>query len=96
MVGQRTLNPYVGVRILRPQPEMQRERIVTPLTWALAPAWLDLEKACHLSGYDLDLLRFLIHDGGVDAKQDGDSWLIEKQSLLDFRECLALALNWAA
>ena len=95
MVGQRTLNPYVEVRILCPQPEaMQRERVVTPLTWALAPAWLDIERASYLSGYTPDFLRFLIQDGGVEAKQDGEALLIEKQSLLDYRECLAEVVHW--
>jgi hypothetical protein len=36
----------------------------------------------------------LILDGGIDAKRDGDSWLIEKLSLYEFQEALALVLHW--
>jgi len=67
---------------------------VTPVTWALASDWLTIPDASRLSGFAPDLLCFLIGDGGVDAKQDGATWLIEKQSLLDYQECLALVLNW--
>jgi hypothetical protein len=37
------------------------------------------------------LLRFLVQHGDVDTNEYG---LIEKQSLLDLRECLAMIVNW--
>ena len=69
-------------------------RIVTPVTWAFAPDWLTVEEACHLSGHDADTVRFLIDDGGVDAKQEGDAWLVEKASLFEYQETLAEVLHW--
>jgi hypothetical protein len=70
------------------------ESMVTPVTWAVAPEWLTIPDASRLSGFAPDLLHFLIDDGGVEAKQDGSAWLIEKWSLLDYQECLAMVLHW--
>ena len=64
--GQRTLNPYVEVRILRPQPEFYyvpswcgEKRLepsspgeVTPVTWAFTPDWFTIPQAWRLSGWD--------------------------------------------
>jgi hypothetical protein len=36
----------------------------------------------------------IIEIGGVDAELDGDTWLIEKESLYEFQESLALVLHW--
>jgi hypothetical protein len=108
MVGQRTLNPYVGVRILRPQPEMidgalpggeavaaiPQTRIATMVDWAFAPDWLTVQQAVELSGHDVDTVRWLIEDGAVDTRRDGDTWLIEKESLYEFQEALAEVLHW--
>lgn len=47
-----------------------------------------------LSGHDEDTVKWLILDGGVDARQDGDTWLIDKMSLHEFQEALALVLHW--
>lgn len=69
---------------------------VTPVTWALAPKWLSIPEASRLSGLDVSLLRSLIEDGGVDAKREGDDWVIEKQSLQEYQEALALVANWNA
>ena len=69
-------------------------RQVTPVTWALAPEWLTISEASHLSGFTTDFLSFLIEDGGVDTKLEGDTWLIEKRSLIEYQEALALVLNW--
>jgi len=70
------------------------ERRITPVTWALAPEWLTIAEAAELSGFDPELLQHLIEDGGVDAEQLGDRWLIEKQSLREYQEALALVANW--
>jgi hypothetical protein len=67
---------------------------VTPVTWALAPKWLSIPEASHLSGLDVPLLRSLIEDGGVDARREGDDWVIEKQLLQEYQEALALVANW--
>ena len=69
-------------------------RVVTGVSWAFAPEWLTLEEASYLSGHDVDTLRWLIHDGGVDAKRQGDTWLIEKASLREFQETLLEVLHW--
>jgi hypothetical protein len=45
---------------------------------------------------DVPLLRSLIEDGGVDARREGDDWVIEKQSLQEYQEALALVANWDA
>ena len=66
-------------------------QIVTPVTWAFAPAWLTVGEACILSGHDGDTMRHIVDIGGVDTNEAG---LIEKRSLHDFQACLALVLNW--
>jgi len=55
---------------------------------------LTVEEACHLSGHDEVTMRWLILDGGVDAKRDGDTWLVKKESLHEYQESLALVLHW--
>jgi hypothetical protein len=62
--------------------------------WAFAPDWLTLEVSAFLSGHDLDTIRALILDGGVDAKQDGSDWLIDKGSLYEFQETLLEVWQW--
>jgi hypothetical protein len=62
-------------------------RLVTPITWLYAPDWLTSEQAAYLSGHNLDTIDFLAQDGCVDTD---DEDLIEKQSLYEFQECLAL------
>ncbi len=99
MAGQRTLTPYVGVRILRPQPkdsslggsEMRlfttRDGMVTPVTWAFAPEWLTFEEAWVLSGMEPETMQEVIDDDGVDLSDDG---LIGRDSLREFQEVLLL------
>jgi len=53
------------------------ERRTTPVTWALAPEWLTISEAAELSGFEPELL----------------AWLIEKQSLRENQEALALVAN---
>ncbi len=101
MVQLRTLNPYVGVRILRPQPEIQQilaggeemiqPHVVTPVDWAFAPEWLTMDEACRLSGWTPDAMNEIVEAGGVDL--NGDE-LIERGSLLEFQEAVALVLHW--
>jgi hypothetical protein len=66
---------------------------VTLVSWAFAPEWLTLEEASALSGHPLDTLCWLIEDGALDTRRDGDAWLIEKASLREFREALLLVLQ---
>jgi hypothetical protein len=72
-----------------PQPH-----VATMVDWAFAPEWLTVKEASYLSGHDEDAVKWLILDGGVDAKRDGDTWLIDKASLHDYQEALALVLHW--
>jgi hypothetical protein len=68
-------------------------RIATPVDWLFAPEWLTLEEACFLSGHDRGTMLHIVEIDGVDLKDD-DQLLIEKQSLYEFQESLALVLNW--
>ena len=56
-----------------------------------APQWLPVQEACRLSGWDGPRMFEIIGDGGVDVNAEG---LIEKESLRDFQQCLALVLHW--
>jgi len=69
----------------------QRRRIASPIDWIVAPDWLTVEEACFLSGWDRDTMLHIIDQGGVDLNTEN---LIEKQSLLEFQECLALVYHW--
>jgi hypothetical protein len=91
-----TLNPYVGVRILRPQPEtvtgdgemiISQPRIATLVDWVVAPDWLTVEEACLLTGWDHNAMQEIVRAGGVDLNEDS---LIERESLLEFQEAVAL------
>jgi hypothetical protein len=73
---------------------VRRARIVTPVSWIVAPEWLTVEEASELSGHDPEVLVDLIWDGGVEAKQEGETWFIERDSLHDFQECLWLVQHW--
>ena len=61
-------------------------RLVTPVTLAFAPDWLTIDEACYLLGHDQETVKWLILDGGVEAKQDGDTWLVDKWSLHEYQE----------
>ena len=63
-------------------------RPVTLVSWAFAPEWPTIQEASRLSGHDVDTLHWLIQDGAVDTKRQGDTWLIEKASLWEFQETL--------
>jgi hypothetical protein len=67
------------------------KRIATPVDWLFAPDWLTLEQACFLSGWDEDSMLEIIDEGGVDLNTEG---LIEKASVREFNECMALVLHW--
>jgi hypothetical protein len=69
----------------------QAPRTVTPIAWMEAPQWLTIEEACRLSGWDVFSMLEIIDEGGVDLNTEG---LIEKESLYDFQQCLALVLHW--
>ncbi len=68
-------------------------RVATLVDWAFAPDWLTVEKAAELTGYTEDFIRWLIQDGGVEVKQQGDTWLIEKASLREYRDALLETLQ---
>jgi hypothetical protein len=38
--------------------------------------------------------QFAFRTSGVKAKQEGEAWLIERNSLHDFHECLWLVQHW--
>jgi hypothetical protein len=67
------------------------QQIVTPAAWIYAPDWLTIREACKLSGWDQDSMLEIIAEGGVDLD---DAGLIDKQSLHEFQESLALVLHW--
>jgi hypothetical protein len=56
-----------------------------------APEWLTVQEACRLSGWDSLSMLEIMSDGGVDVNTEGR---IDKQSLYDFQQCLALVLHW--
>ena len=72
----------------------QATRIITPVSWLAAPDWLTIQQACYLSGHDEDTMRWLIQDGDVEAKHNGNTWLTDKASLHGFQECLLEVLHW--
>ncbi|MFP4394729.1 MAG: hypothetical protein ACLFTI_05635 [Anaerolineales bacterium] len=63
-------------------------RIATLVDWTFAPEWLTLEAAARLSGHDVETLRWIIEDGGLDAREEDGAMLIEKRSLREFQESL--------
>jgi len=67
----------------------QTTRIITPVTWLAAPDWLTIPEAAWLSGHDEDTIEWLICEGDVDARREGDGWLVDKWDLHDFQETLA-------
>lgn len=71
--------------------DVSQARVATTVDWLFAPDWLTPEEACFLSGRDKDTLLEIITEDGVDLNDEG---LIEKQSLHEFLECLALVLHW--
>jgi hypothetical protein len=58
-----------------------------------APQWLTVQEACQLSEWDGPTMLDIVDDGGVDVNTEG---LVEKESLRDFQECLALVLHWVS
>ena len=73
---------------------MAMTRIITPISWVAAPPWLTIPEACRLSGHDEATVNWLIREGGVDARRDGDTWLIDKWALHDYQETLLEVLQW--
>ena len=65
--------------------------MVTPVTWAFAPEWLTVRQACTLSGWDVATMAQIIAEAGVDLNDEG---LIDKNSLWEFQDALALVLHW--
>jgi hypothetical protein len=68
-----------------------RQRVATTLDWVFAPEWLTIEQACFLSSWDRDGMLEIVDEGGVDLNDEG---LIERESLYEFQESLALVLHW--
>ncbi len=60
--------------------------------WVFAPDWLTVEQAAWLSGHDRATMQRLVDDGCVDLDTRG---LVDKRSLWEFLEALALVLHWA-
>ncbi len=61
---------------------------VTLVTWAFAPEWLTIAQAMELSGYDVETVLWLVQDGALESRQEGETWLVEKASLWDFQDAL--------
>ena len=78
-----------------PREDVMDRRVASLVSWIFAPEWVTLSEAQHLSGLERGLLCELIADGGVDAERFGDRWLIEKQSLREYQEALALVAGWS-
>ena len=70
---------------------MAQRRVCFATDWIFYPAWLTVEQACYLSGWDTDAMQEIIDAGGVDLD---DAGLIEKESLWEFQEVCALVLHW--
>jgi hypothetical protein len=71
--------------------DILQTRVATTVDWLFAPDWLTPEEACFLSDWDKDILLEIITEDGVDLNDEG---LIEKQSLQELLESLALVLHW--
>ena len=67
------------------------KRIASLADWLFSPDWLTFEQVCFLFGWNADEMREIIGEGGVDLNLEG---LIEKRSLREFNECLAMVLHW--
>jgi hypothetical protein len=61
---------------------------VTVVTWAFAPDWLSVAEAVALSGHDEATVLWLVGDGALETRKDGETWLIEKNSLWEFQHAL--------
>jgi excisionase family DNA binding protein len=48
--------------------------------------WLTVREASDESGYAEEYLRKLVRDGEISAIKKGSSWLINKQSLLGYKD----------
>lgn len=69
------------------------DRVPTDVTWFFAPEWVTPEKAAQLMGrhYSVQDILELVQEGAVDTKA-GEELLIEKESLMEYRDALALVL----
>jgi hypothetical protein len=59
-----------------------------------APESVTREEASRLTGHSLDVIARIMDEDGVELVGHGDEFLIEKRSLYEFQECLAMVLNW--
>jgi hypothetical protein len=59
-----------------------------------APEFLTPEEASRLTGHSTDVIDCMIDDDAVGLVGDGDGLLIERRSLCEFQESLALVLHW--
>jgi excisionase family DNA binding protein len=48
--------------------------------------WLTVREASDESGYAEEYIRKLLRDGEISAVKKGSSWLINKQSLLGYKD----------
>lgn len=69
-------------------------RIVTPVVWLEAPEFLTPEEASALTGHSDSFIQRMIDADAVELVEAGDGYLIEKESLYEFQESLALLLHW--
>lgn len=69
----------------------------TPLVaWAVAPEWVTLTQAAGLMGLDYTAqdIEALIEDGAIVAEEIGGAWLVELQSLSEYRDALWEVLTY--
>jgi excisionase family DNA binding protein len=48
--------------------------------------WLTVRDASDESGYAEEYIRKLIRDGEITAQKLGNMWLVNKQSLMDYKD----------
>lgn len=51
--------------------------------------WLSTDEAAELSGYHPERIRELIRAGAIAATKKGNSWWVDRQSLLDYLKAAA-------
>lgn len=68
--------------------------MTTLVSWLTAPDWLTESQAVELTGYDLNTLRMVIAEDGLDLKETDAGLLIGKDSLHEYQKTLAEVVHW--
>ena len=51
--------------------------------------WITTSQACELSGYHADSLRKLLQSGRINGRKWGNTWMVDRASLLEYMEHIA-------